>query len=138
MAENEQGTNPPEDTAQPVEPVAAEPAAAGQGQVSKDAKTMALLCHLLAIFTGFLGPLILWLLKKEDDPFIDEHGKEALNFQITMLIAGFAGGLLMCVGIGIIVLIAVPIINLIFCIIATIKANSGELYRYPIAIRLVK
>ena len=85
MAENEQGATGQDNAAQPAEPVAAEPVAAGQGQVSKDARNMALLCHLLAIFTGFLGPLILWLLKKDDDSFIDEHGKEALNFQIALL-----------------------------------------------------
>jgi len=144
MAENEQDANPQEESApqqesaQPAEPVAAEPAAVVQGEVSKDAKTMALLCHLLAIFTGFIGPLILWLIKKDDDPFIDEHGKEALNFQITMLIAAIAGSVLICIGIGIVVVIAVPIINLVFCIIATIKANNGEHYRYPVAIRLIK
>ena len=138
MAENEQGSNPPEDAAQPVEPVAAAPAAAGQGQVSKDARNMALLCHLLAILTGFLGPLILWMIKKDDDPFIDEHGKEALNFQIALLIAWVVGGLLTVVCVGFFILMAAGICDLIFCIIAAVKANNGELYRYPLSIRFIK
>ena len=72
-----------------------------QPEVSKDARNMAMLCHLLAIFTGFLGPLIIWLIKKDEDPFVDEHGKEALNFQITVFIAMFVSGILTMVCIGI-------------------------------------
>jgi len=149
MAENEQDTNPQEESApqqestQPAEPVAAEPAAAepaaaGQGEVSKDARNMALLCHVLAIFTGFLGPLILWVVKKNDDPFIDEHGKEALNFQITVIIATIVAWLLVFVAVGCVLLPAVGICDLIFCIMAAMKANNGELYRYPVSIRFVK
>src|SRR5690348_1357609 len=58
----------------------------------KDAKTMALLCHLLPIFTGFLGPLIIWLVKKDSSPFVDDQGKEALNFQITAFFGYLIGG----------------------------------------------
>src|SRR4051794_22840279 len=57
---------------------------------TKDAVTMGMLCHLLGIFTGFLGPLIIWLLKKDEHPFIDDQGKEALNFQIVAMLATFA------------------------------------------------
>lgn len=138
MAENEQGGTPQNDAAQQPEPVAAEPVAAGSGEVSKDAKTMALLCHILAIFTGFLGPLILWLVKKNDDAFIDAHGKEALNFQITVVIAIIVSWLLCFIVIGCVLLPAVGICNLVFCIIAAMKANSGELYRYPVSIRFIK
>jgi uncharacterized Tic20 family protein len=107
-------------------------------QIPSDAKTMAMLCHLLAIFTGFIGPLIIWLVKKADHPFIDEQGKEALNFQITVLLAMIASFLLTFVCIGVFLMPAVGIVDLIFCIIATIKANGGEHYRYPVALRLVK
>ncbi len=149
MAENEQGTNPQEESAaqqesaqpaEPVapEPVAAEPTAAGQGQVSKDAKNMALLCHVLAIFTCFLGPLILWLLKKDDDPFIDEHGKEALNFQITVIIATVVAWFAVLIVVGCVLLPVIGVCDLVFCIIAAMKANNGELYRYPVSIRLIK
>ena len=57
-------------------------------EVSKDARMWAMLCHLLGLFTCFIGPLIIWLIKKDEDPFIDDQGKEALNFQITVAIAG--------------------------------------------------
>jgi hypothetical protein len=107
---------------------------------------MAMLCHLLAVaivFVGplaFLGPLIIWLIKKDDHPFIDEQGKESVNFQITVLLALVALlvlGFLTC-GIGFLFLPVVGIVDIVFCIIATIKANDGEHYRYPICLRLVK
>jgi len=59
----------------------------------QNARNMAMLCHLLGLFTGFVGPLILWLLKKDEDPFIDRQGKEALNFQITVVIGWTVGAL---------------------------------------------
>ncbi|MHC4157559.1 MAG: DUF4870 domain-containing protein [Planctomycetota bacterium] len=99
---------------------------------------MAMLCHLLAIFTGFIGPLIIWLVKKDDDPFVDDQGKEALNFQITVLIAMIVSGLLIFVCIGSILMPAVWIVDLVFCIIASIKASGGQAYRYPLSIRFVK
>jgi uncharacterized Tic20 family protein len=110
----------------------------GGGAVSKDAKMWGMLCHLLGLFTSFVGPLIIWLLKKEEDPFIDDQGKEALNFQITVLIASIVSGLLCVVCIGVFLAIAVGIVDLIFCIMATVKANGGEAYRYPVSIRLIK
>lgn len=107
-------------------------------EVSKDAKTWAMLCHLLAIFTGFLAPLIIWLIKKDEEPFVDEHGKEALNFQITVFIASFVSGILTMVCVGVFMLLAVAIANIIFCILATVKANKGQPYRYPVSIRFIK
>ena len=106
--------------------------------VPKDARTMAMLCHLLAIFTSFLGPLIIWLVKKDDHAFIDEQGKEALNFQITVVLASIVAGILIMICIGAFLLPAIQILNLVFCIIATIKANNGEHYRYPVSLRLIK
>jgi uncharacterized Tic20 family protein len=102
-----------------------------------------MLCHLLGLFTSFVGPLIIWMLKKAEDPFIDDQGKEALNFQITVGIAFIAVGIvpvllrfLACVMpfLG----LAVSVADIVFCIIATIKANGGEAYRYPVAIRFIK
>lgn len=108
------------------------------GEVSRDARMWGMLCHLLAIFTCFIGPLIIWLIKKEEDAFIDDQGKEALNFQITVAIAGFVSFLLSFICIGFFLGAAVGICNLVFCIIASIKANGGERYRYPVALRLIK
>jgi len=106
--------------------------------VSKDARMWGMLCHLLGLFTSFVGPLIIWLLKKEEDPFIDNQGKEALNFQITMAIAWIVSALLTFVCIGAFLGVAVSVVDIIFCIIASIKANGGEAYRYPVSIRFIK
>jgi len=107
-------------------------------EISKDATNMAMLCHLLAAFTSFIGPLIIWLVKKDDDPFIDDQGKEALNFQITVLIAMVISGLLCFVCIGFVLLLLVWISDLVFCVIASVKASNGQAYRYPLVIRFVK
>jgi len=107
-------------------------------EVSKDARMWGMLCHLLGLFTCFIGPLIIWLIKKDEDPFIDGQGKEALNFQITVAIAWIVSAVLAAVCVGFILGIAVSIADIVFCIIASIKANSGEKYRYPVSIRLIK
>ena len=121
---------------------AEQPETAQQGEVSKevgkDARMWAMLCHLLAIFTGFIAPLIIWLVKKEDDPFIDNQGKEALNFQITVAIAMLVAWLLCFACIGFVLVPAVWIVDLVFCIIASVKANNGVAYRYPLTIRFIK
>ncbi|MCZ6674956.1 MAG: DUF4870 domain-containing protein [Verrucomicrobia bacterium] len=104
-----------------------------------------MLCHLLAL-TGLitagagniLGPLIIWLMKKENDPYVDEQGKESLNFQISMLIYGFVCGLLLMVVIGFILLPILALAWLVLTIIGTIKASKGEPWKYPITIRLIK
>lgn len=107
--------------------------------------TWAMLCHLASLagfigipFGNILGPLILWLIKKDEAPFIDDQGKESLNFQITMTILGIGAGILIIVGIGILLLFAIGIADLVFVIIASVAANKGETYRYPFAFRLVK
>ena len=119
------------------QPEGVQEAQAGE-EVSKDARMWAMLCHLLAIFTSFIAPLIIWLVKKEEDPFIDNQGKEALNFQITVAIAIVVSWLLCFACIGFVLLPLVGIADIVFCIIATVKANSGVAYRYPVSIRLIK
>ncbi|MFA5251755.1 MAG: DUF4870 domain-containing protein [Phycisphaerae bacterium] len=105
---------------------------------SKDARTFAMLAHLLAIFTCFVGPLVIWLIKKDEHPFVDEQGKEALNFQITIAIAYVAASLLSFLCIGFLLFPAVGVVDLIFCIMACVAANKGEHYRYPVSIRFIK
>lgn len=107
-------------------------------QVSQDSRNMAMLCHLLGLFTSFVGPLILWLMKKDEDKFVDSQGKEALNFQITVIIAGIAAGLLSFICIGILIAIAVSICDIVFCILACVAASKGQDYRYPVSLRLIK
>ena len=112
--------------------------APGSGQgVSKDARTMAMLAHLLGL-VGFIGPLIVWLIKKDEDAFINEQGKEALNFQLTLLIGYVISMVLLVVVIGFLLLPALWIVNVIFCIMGAMKANTGVAYRYPVNLRLIK
>ena len=87
MAEEEK----PQESQNPETPVQAEQKLPVAAEIPNDVKTMAMLCHLLAIFTTFIAPLIIWLLKKNDHPFINEQGKEALNFQITVVLASIGG-----------------------------------------------
>jgi uncharacterized protein len=112
---------------------------------SSDVRTWCVLCHasaLLGLFFHFLGhilgPLIVWLLKRGDSPEIDAHGKESLNFQISMLIYDAIAAILCLVLIGIPILIGLWILNTVLVIIASIQASEGKFYRYPITIRLIK
>lgn len=98
---------------------------------------MAMLIHLSIIFTGFVGPLIIWLIKKDESPFIDRNGKTALNFSITLAIAAFVSAILIIVLIGLLLLLAVMVVGIVFPIIAAIKANNGEEYTYPFAIKFL-
>ena len=107
-------------------------------------RTWCVLCHasaLLGLFFHFLGhilgPLIVWLAKRGDAAEIDAHGKESLNFQISMLIYDAIAGLLCFVLIGIPLLIALWIVNTVLVIIASIKASDGQFYRYPFTIRFI-
>ena len=116
-----------------------EPQRAEQGQqVSQNARNMAMLCHLLGFFTSFIVPLVIWILKKDEDTFIDEHGKEALNFQISVAVAMAAAILFSWTCIVAPFVFIIPILDLIFCVIASIKASGGQPYRYPLSIRLVR
>jgi uncharacterized protein len=111
---------------------------------SQDAKTWAMLCHLAALagyvvpFGNVIGPLVAWQIKKDSSEFVDFNGKESLNFQITVTLAIIASIPLVLVLIGILMLIVIPIAALVLVIIAGIKAGNGEVYRYPMTIRLIK
>ena len=109
------------------------------GTVSKEERTMGMLCHLLGII-GFLGPLIIWLIKKDQMPFVETEGKESLNFQITLLIAWAAAIVLAIVtcGFGAVLFPLVMIVNLVFVIMGAMKANEGTSYKYPFNLRLIK
>ena len=87
-----------------------------------------------------LGPLLIWLLKKDQSSFIDDQGKEALNFQITIGLFYIGVAILSCVTLGLGGLLApvVWIVAIVFAILGTVAANRGERYRYPLAIRLIK
>jgi hypothetical protein len=113
-------------------------------ETDSDAKTWGMMCHVAAIagylipFGNIIAPFIVWQLKKDTAEFVDYNGKESLNFQITITIAMIAAIPLILVVIGIFMLIALPIIDLVLVIIAAVKASNGERYRYPLTLRLVK
>ena len=115
------------------------------GVPSAEEKQWALFAHLSSfagLFTGglgnILGPLVIWLIKKDTMPFVNDQGKEALNFNITIFIAAIVSALLMFVLIGFLLLPLVGLAWLILTIMATIKASNGEAYRYPFTLRLIK
>ena len=112
---------------------------------SRDVRTWNVLCHATALAGFFvpwaghiLGPLIVWLAKRNDSPEIDKNGKESLNFQISMLIYNVIAGVLCLVLIGFLILAVLHVLNLVLVIVASIQASEGKMYRYPITIRLIK
>lgn len=110
----------------------------------KDARTWGMLCHLLALtgwiipFATILAPLIVWLIKKDEMPFVDDQGKESLNFQLTVFLAAIVGVILTFILIGFFLLIALAIYQVIMVVIACMKANEGVAYRYPYTLRFIK
>ena len=134
---------PPHEPVPPPEPLDT------AGMPSHEERQWALFAHLSALLGGLLtstflglgcllGPLIIWLVKRETMPFVDDQAKEALNFNITVAIAAVVCGLLMFVLIGFVLLPLLGLAWLVFIIIAAIKANEGERYRYPFTLRLIK
>ncbi len=110
------------------------------GSAPQEDRTMALVAHLLGILTSFIGPLIIWLINKDKNPnsFVVDQSKEALNFQITILIIYIIGIILSVILIGALINLLAWIACIVFSIIAAVKANNGEAYRYPFALRLIK
>lgn len=110
----------------------------------KEVRTWGMACHLAALsgfvipFGSIIGPLVIWLMKKDTMPFVDDQGKEALNFNISIAIYAIISTILIFLFIGILFLIAVIIVQLIFTIIAAVKANEGFPYRYPLTIRFIR
>lgn len=110
------------------------------GIASQEDKTLALLTHLSGIVLSFIVPLVVWLIHKDkpDKDFLNDQAKEALNFQITVAIAYAICTVLTVIAIGVLLMPIVWVVNLIFCILAGVKASEGEAYRYPFALRLIK
>jgi uncharacterized protein len=115
---------------------------------SSDGRTWCVLCHasaLLGFVTPKVGhiipPLIIWLLKRDEFPSVDEYGKESLNFQISMFIYDVVilASCFLLIGLLLLPLLFVlHVLNLVLVIVASIRASEGKLYRYPITIRLIK
>ncbi len=107
-------------------------------QVPSDSRGWAAAAHLIP-FVGlsFLAPLIIWLIKRDEDAFVEHHSREALNFQISFLIYMIVSGILIIILIGIVLIIVVGIFGLVVMIVAGVKAATGQMYRYPLIIRFV-
>ncbi|HXM73669.1 MAG TPA: DUF4870 domain-containing protein [Chthoniobacterales bacterium] len=111
---------------------------------SSDVRTWCVLAHATALAGFFVpwaghivGPLVVWLAKRADSPEIDAHGKESINFQLSMLIYNVIAGILCLVLVGFFILLLLHILNVVFVIVASIQASEGKLYRYPLTIRLI-
>ncbi|SDJ17275.1 DUF4870 domain-containing protein [Salimicrobium halophilum] len=105
---------------------------------TNDERLFAMLIYLISLFFPVLGPLIIWLIKREESPFVDYHGKEYLNFFLSYTIYTIISGILVLLLVGIILLIVVGIAAFIFTIIAMVKAYGGEEYRFPLVIHFIK
>lgn len=117
----------PEQTQPPIPPVAP----------TSEERTLAMLCHLLGILTSFIGPLIIWLIKKDESPFVDDQGKEALNFQITLFIGYLISAASAAFCVGFILGPVLWIYAIVAGILATVQSQQGNYYRYPFAIRVI-
>ena len=119
------------------------PPTIGDREITRDERLWATLAHLggLLIFAAplqILAPLVIWLIKKEESPFIDAHGKEALNFQISVFIYTLIASITLFFCIGFVLVPAIIIADLVYVIIAATKANQGSTFQYPLTIRFIK
>ena len=113
----------------------------------KDERAWATFCHVSALagfilpvvpFSNVLGPLVMWLLKKDEYPFVCDQGREAVNFQLSMAIYLAASLLLCLILVGFLLLVALCVIQLIVVVRAALTANEGLAFRYPFCIRFLK
>lgn len=104
---------------------------------NNDDKNIATITHLGGTVFSFIPALIVWLLKKDDSEYLASQAKEALNFQITVLLAQFIAGILVWLLIGFLLLPIIWLANIVFCIIAAISTSQGRTYRYPLTLRLI-
>ncbi|MFT6059408.1 MAG: putative Tic20 family protein [Lentimonas sp.] len=107
--------------------------------------TIGMLCHLLSLtlllgvpLGNILGPLTVWLIKRDEDPFVDLCGKESLNFQISMTLYMVIAGIFILLFVGLFMVPILMILNIVYTIIAAIKASQGTSYTYPLTIRFIK
>lgn len=104
---------------------------------SNDDKNIATITHLSGILFSFIPSLIVWILKKDDNEYLSAQAKEALNFQLTILLAQFVSGILIAILVGFLLLGIIWLFNVVLCIVAAISTSHGETYRYPLCLRLI-
>lgn len=105
--------------------------------ISNDDKNIAVISHLGGTVFSVFPSLIIWWLKRDDSAFISEQAREALNFQITVLIVSFISSVLVVILVGFLLLGFIWLANVIFCLIAAVAASKGEHYQYPFSLRLI-
>ena len=113
--------------------------------VTKEDRNMAMLCHLASLVSlvgvplgNIVGPLVVWLIKREQSSFVDWHGKESINFQISVTIYGIISAILILVVVGFVLLPLTIVFAFIMVIVATMRANDGLRYLYPLTMRFIK
>lgn len=112
--------------------------------INSEEQTFSMLCHLSALsgliipFGHIIGPLVFWLIKKDQFAEVDRQGKEALNFQISMTIWMILSGILVIIVIGLFALIALGVLDLVITIVAAVKSNNGERFKYPLTLEILK
>jgi len=112
--------------------------------INSEEQTFSMLCHLSALagfvipFGNIIGPLVIWLMKKDQYPEVDRQGKEAINFQISLMIWVIVSVILIILVIGIFLLIALGVLQLVMIIVASVKSNNGERFKYPLSIEFHK
>ena len=111
----------------------------------KSERTWAIFCHLSALvavigvpFGNILGPLVIWLIKKNDMPLVDDEGKAALNFQLSMTIYILVALVLCLVAVGFVLIVPIILADVILVIIASVKTSNGEKFQYPCTIQFLK
>jgi len=110
--------------------------------VSSNSRLWAAGAHLLpfvlgGVGFGFIPPLVVWLIFRDEDPFVEAHAREALNFQLSIILYGFVSLVAVLILIGILMLVVLVILVLVFQVVAGVKAASGKPFRYPLIIRFV-
>jgi len=106
-------------------------------ELTSNDREMGMLAHLLS-FVGIVGPLVIWLIKKDESTFVDHHGKESLNFQITLIIGMLVGAVTSFFIVGVFLIFGLMIYFFVCTILAAMAAYRGEMYKYPFCIRFIK
>ena len=105
---------------------------------TSEERTAAVLAHLLTLVCGFIAPLVIYLVKKDESQYVSEHAKESLNFQITIFLGYIIGFITLILLIGILILMLIGIVHLVLVLVATIRASENKMYRYPINFRIIR
>lgn len=107
------------------------------GPATTDENTWGMLAHVLCLFTWFIGPLVIYLAKGNESAKVKANAAEALNFELSLTLASIVAFVLLFVLVGIVLLPVIAVAGVVFPIIGAVKANNGEIYRYPVTIRFV-